>query len=103
MDDRRIQQGEAPAPTKERSLGSQIRLWGGLAGAALLLLLLFQNLNRTDVTFLFWEWEVPLVLALIIAAVLGAVAAQVFGYFRRRAKEAELLERAAARRDGDKR
>lgn len=102
MDDRRPQQ-EQDQPDNGRSLGGQIRLWGGLAGAALLLLLLFQNLNRTDVTFLFWEWEVPLVLALVLAAALGALAAQVFGYFRRRAKEAELRERAAARRDDKKR
>lgn len=100
MDERAAVQ-EQPA-VEQRSLVGQIRLWGGIGGAALLVLFLVQNLDDARVRFLFWKFDIPLIFALIASAILGAVAVQVFGFFRRRAKEAALRERAAFQRERDR-
>ena len=102
MDDRRMQQDDDQPPAQEASLGGRIRLWGGIAAAAVLAIFLLQNLNETAVTFLFWEQEIPLIFALVISAALGAIASMLFSYLRRRSKEAELRERAALQREKDR-
>jgi uncharacterized integral membrane protein len=90
----------APAAEKapeERSLLGQARLWGGGAGALLLVLFLVQNLQQAQVNFLWFEWKVRLIFALVGSAILGAVASMLIGFFRRRAQEANL--RTRSRRD----
>jgi uncharacterized integral membrane protein len=96
--DQRRDREHQPA-TDQRSIMSQVRLWGGIACAVLLVIFLVQNLEDANVEFLFWNLEMPLIFALIGAAALGAVAVQVFGYLRRRAKDEEQRERAAASRE----
>jgi len=88
------------APVEERSFLGQVRLWGGIAGAALLILFLVQNLQQAEVNFLWFEWNVRLIFALIGSAILGAIASMLFGFFRRRSQQAET--RAQLRRERDR-
>lgn len=66
----------------------------GLGGAAitlivvgvLLLVFVLQNLEDANVDFLFWETDVSIGLALLIAAALGFVLGWGFAWMRRRAR-----------------
>ena len=57
-----------------RSAATQWRLWLSLAAVALLLLFLLQNLQKVTVHFLWMDWSAPLIWALLISALAGAVA-----------------------------
>lgn len=63
----------------------------GLRGAALgtagLLLVIFilQNLNRANIDFLFWDWDVAVAMPIGIAAALGFVVGWSVNWLRRRA------------------
>ena len=91
---------EAAELAEERSFLGQIRLWGGIAGAALLVLFLVQNLQEAEVNFLWFEWNVRLIFALIGSAILGAIASMLIGFFRRRSQQAEM--RAQLRRERER-
>jgi uncharacterized integral membrane protein len=52
----------------------------------LLLIFILQNLDRSDIDFLFWDADVAIALAIVVAAVLGFVIGWAFGRMRRRAK-----------------
>lgn len=76
-----------------RSLTENVRLGLGIAGSVLLLLFLVQNFEDANINLLWFEFTMPLFFALLAAAILGALASMAFGFFRRRAKEAEQKER----------
>jgi uncharacterized integral membrane protein len=76
----------------------RIRLGLGIAGAIVLVIFLVQNLESTTISFLFWEWDMPLIFALIASAVLGALAWGIVGFLRRRAQDAELRAEVAGDR-----
>jgi uncharacterized integral membrane protein len=80
---------EAPG----RGFFGNIRFWGGMGAGALLVLFLLQNLQEVQVDFLWWSYEIQMVFALLIAAVLGAVTALFFTFMRRRARRQERRER----------
>jgi uncharacterized integral membrane protein len=82
-----------------RSLTDNLKLGGGIAIIAALVIFLLQNLEDADVTFLFWEWTFPLFFALLLAAGLGAIVAWMFTTFRGRAerKRQEALYESAVR------
>lgn len=81
---------EAPAPRRATSdplRGSRTSgLWFAVVGSAIILVLLIvfiaQNTDPVDVTFLGWEGETPLAVALLIASVAGLVLAAVAGTLR---------------------
>jgi uncharacterized integral membrane protein len=75
---------------------SRIRLGAGIGGLGLLIIFLLQNLQTSTVHFLWFDWEVRTVFALLAAAICGALASMLFGFFRRRARRSE---RRDARRD----
>jgi uncharacterized integral membrane protein len=103
MEERRALKEDAAAPpVEERSLLGQIRLWGGLAGVALLAVFLVQNLDDARVNFLWFDWDIPLIFALIASAILGALASMLFGFFRSRAREADIQARVALRREQER-
>jgi|CXWL01.1.fsa_nt_gi uncharacterized integral membrane protein len=84
-----------PADLEEpRSIGAQIRLWGGLIAGALLVLFLLQNLQRVEVNFLWFEWHARMVVALLAAALLGATTTMLIGFIRRRSQAAATRTRA---------
>lgn len=97
--DRDQAQQATPYPEAEGpGIIDRIRLGIGVVGAILLVIFLLQNLDSTKIKVLFWSWDMPLIFALIASAVLGALAWGIAGFFRRRAKEAELRADIAADR-----
>ena len=72
----------ASASTSERKLSA------GLIGtgvvAVILLIFIFQNTGKTKVTWLFFDSRPPLWLALLVAAVAGAVVSELVGWAIRR-------------------
>jgi uncharacterized integral membrane protein len=80
--------------TPSRSLADNIRFGLGIGGGALLVLFLAQNFEDASINLLWFEFTMPLFFALLMAAVLGALATMALGFFRRRAKEAQLKDRA---------
>ena len=55
----------------------------------LLVIFVLQNLDHSDIDFLFWDADVAIALAIVIAAVLGFVIGWAFGRMRRRAKDSD--------------
>ena len=89
--ERRAAQIEIEEP---RSALSQIRLGLGVAGLALLILFLVQNLQHVDVNFLWFEWHVRLIYSLIATAFLGALTSMLLSFIRRRSQAAAARARA---------
>lgn len=76
----------APVPTgHEMTLTERVRLWGGIAVVALLILFFAQNLDDADIQFLWFTWNVPLFFALLLSAIFGAVATLGIATIRSRA------------------
>ena len=90
-DQSEIADGPAEEPQGRSFLGN-VRFWGGLGAGALLVLFLAQNLQKAEVNFLWMSYEIRLIFALLIAAVLGGVMVLLFSYFRRRARRRERRE-----------
>ena len=87
MDDearRRIDQPQLQV--EERSLGDNLRLVGGVTLLLGLLLFLAQNFDKTQISFLWFDWDLPLVLALILSAAVGSIATWLFATFRGRSE-----------------
>ena len=89
-------------PVDEPSVMDRVRLFGGVGGAILLAILLVQNLKSAEIHFLWMSWDIPLVLALIASAVLGALVWALVGFFRHRAQDAAMRAEVRAERRRDK-
>jgi uncharacterized integral membrane protein len=63
-------------------------------GTAALLLVIFilQNLDKANIDFLFWDWDVAIALPIGIAAALGFVIGWTVNHVRRRARRARRAE-----------
>jgi uncharacterized integral membrane protein len=72
-----------------RSTGDWIKLGGGLAGGGALILFFLQNLQEVSVNFLWFEWNLALIWALLAAAILGAVSSFAFSALRGRGRRRE--------------
>ena len=57
-----------------------------IAAGILLLIFFLQNLERANIDFLFWDWDVATALPIGIAAALGFVIGWSVNWLRRRAK-----------------
>jgi uncharacterized integral membrane protein len=69
------------APEKKGiSIGA---IFGGLAGL-LALIFIFQNTESTNISFLLWEFDLPIWVWALILFLLGAVAGYGFNWHRRR-------------------
>jgi uncharacterized integral membrane protein len=79
---------DSPPPRRRGSLPSSRvgRAWTALVPAGLVLgvvlIFVLQNLQRSDVAFLAWSGELPLGVALLVSAVLGALAVFLLGSVR---------------------
>ena len=58
----------------EMSFSERLRLYGGVAIIAVLILFFLQNLHEAEVRFLWFEWETRVIWALLVSAVFGAIA-----------------------------
>lgn len=77
---------KAPPVSEGRSQFGLVRLWVGIAAGCLLVLFLFQNLQKAEVNFLWMSYDIRTIYALLIAAALGALTALSIGYLRGRAR-----------------
>ena len=85
-----MESGQRAGQPAERPLGERIKLGAGITAAGLLLLFLLQNLQEATIHFLWFDWEVALILALLLAAIVGAAATWLLTTFRwRRRRESK--------------
>lgn len=68
--------------------GTPLRLFGGLGAVGLLALFLLQNLQDAEINFLWFEWNIPVIWALLASAAFGAIAAFAFSTLRGRRPKA---------------
>jgi uncharacterized integral membrane protein len=73
-------------PVEERTLGDNLRLAGGAALVLVLVLFFAFNFESTDIDFLVFDVEMPLVFALLASAILGGIATWLFTTLRGRAE-----------------
>jgi lipopolysaccharide assembly protein A len=69
--------------TRPRGQETNWKLWAGLVALIILVVFVVQNSQEVEVDFLFTTTSTPLIFALLIAAVLGAVVAWLFPRVRR--------------------
>ncbi|HEX5938516.1 MAG TPA: LapA family protein [Actinomycetota bacterium] len=67
-----------------------------IVAGVLLVILFLQNLDDANIDFLFWDWDVAIGAAILVAAALGFVLGWGFAWLRRRARR---LDRREDRRD----
>jgi uncharacterized integral membrane protein len=70
------------------SRGVPVRLIAGGVGVAVFVLFLLQNLQDAEINFLWFDWNIPVVFALLASAVFGAIAALAFTTLRARRRAA---------------
>ena len=87
MDDQaRQRMTQAPAPVEERSLADNIRIGLGVALLLALALFFIQNFDEQEISFLWFNWELPLVFALVLSAAVGGLATWLFSTLRGRSE-----------------
>jgi uncharacterized integral membrane protein len=87
MDDQaRQRMPEATEPLEERSLADNVRLGGGIALLLALVLFFAQNFDDANISFLWFDWELPLVFALVLSAAVGGLATWLFTTLRGRSE-----------------
>jgi uncharacterized integral membrane protein len=85
MDDEASRRMAQTAPAvEERSLGDNLRIGGGVALLLGLALFLVQNFDEAQINFLWFDWELPLVFALLLSAAVGSLATWLFTTLRGR-------------------
>ena len=65
-------------------LGATILITTGI----LLAIFLLQNMDEANVDFLFWDWDIAIAWAILIAAALGFVLGWIVAWIRRRSRRA---------------
>lgn len=82
--------GEHPrtstSTVSERSATDNARLGIAIALTAALVLFFAQNFDEAKISFLWFDWEMPLVVALLISALVGAAAAALLATLRGRVR-----------------
>jgi uncharacterized integral membrane protein len=73
-----------PDPHQRRDEGTNWRRWALLAAAVVLIVFVIQNSQAVSVDFLFTTTDTPLIFALLIAGVLGALIGWLAPRVRRR-------------------
>jgi uncharacterized integral membrane protein len=76
----------APLPPVEKQ-GTNWRRWLIGIVVVLLLILIFQNSQKVEVHFFFADTHTPLIFALLIATILGALVGWLLPHLRRRGKD----------------
>ena len=77
------------AVVSERSATDTVRIGIAIALTAALVLFFAQNFDEAKISFLWFDWEMPLVVALLISALIGAAAALLFSTLRGRARRVQ--------------
>jgi uncharacterized integral membrane protein len=77
---------QAPVQVEERSLADNLRLGGGAVLLLALAIFLLQNLDDAEINFLWFDWKLPLVFALVLSAAVGSLATWLFTTIRGRSE-----------------
>jgi uncharacterized integral membrane protein len=83
------EQHDSAAAGPQRSATDQAKLAGAVTAGLLLLVFLLQNVQQTTIHFLWFDWHMSLILALLLAAIAGAAATWFLTTFRWRRERAE--------------
>ena len=87
MDDQaRERLAQTQEPVEQRSLGDNVRIGVGVALLLALALFLIQNFDEAQINFLWFDWELPLVFALVLSAAVGSLATWLFTTLRGRSE-----------------
>jgi uncharacterized integral membrane protein len=86
MDD--DERGTAPQKpmAEKRTLTDDVRLGGGIGIVLALVLFFAQNFDDAKISFLWFDWTMPLVFALLISAAFGGLSTWLFSTLRGRAE-----------------
>lgn len=60
-------------PKEPQDLSDQLRLGGFVLAAVALLLFFFQNTQDATIHFLWFDWDIQMIWALVLSAALGAI------------------------------
>jgi uncharacterized integral membrane protein len=82
--DREQFRDDARELVEQASLWDRIKLVGGLTALGLLVLFLLQNLQEVEVHFLWFDWSIRLLFALMLSAAFGGLGAILIGTLSRR-------------------
>src|SRR5512134_1388063 len=87
MDDQaRPRTSQTTAPVEERSLADNARIGLGVALLLALALFFIQNFDEEEISFLWFDWNLPLVFALVLSAAVGGLATWLFTTLRGRSE-----------------
>ncbi len=86
MDDHERGTAEPEPIAEERTVTDNIRLGGGIGIVLALVLFFAQNFDDAKISFLWFDWTMPLVFALLISAAFGGLATWLFSTLRGRAE-----------------
>lgn len=86
MDDRERDTAAQEPLAGERTVTDNIRLGGGIAVVLALVLFFAQNFDDAKISFLWFDWTMPLVFALLLSAAFGGLATWLFSTLRGRAE-----------------
>jgi len=81
--DREQFRDDARELVEQASLWDRIKLVGGLTALGLLVLFLLQNLQEVEVHFLWFDWSIRLLFALMLSAAFGGLGAILIGTLSR--------------------
>ena len=77
---------------RQRSFMDNARLFGGIGAVALLLLFFLSNFQEAEIKFLWMEWDIAMIWALLLSALVGAIAAWLFSTIRGRGRQRALRQ-----------
>lgn len=86
MDDHERGTAAQESMAEERTITDNIRLGGGIGIVLALVLFFAQNFDDAKISFLWFDWTMPLVFALLISAAFGGLATWLFSTLRGRAE-----------------
>ena len=91
---------EQSASSSFRDLVSQIsaRMVLGFLAAVALIVFIAQNTDDVGVSFLGWDWDIPLFLLLLVTVALSALCTVIIGWFIRRRRQPEMVGMYMGRR-----
>ncbi len=84
MRNREQSRDDAQEFIEQASLWDRIKLGAGLTALGLLALFLLQNLQEVEVHFLWFDWSIRLLFALMLSAAFGGLGAVLIGTLSRR-------------------
>ena len=75
---------DSPSTDPQRPLWQNPRIVAAAVGTLIFVIFAAQNSGSTSVDFLFWGFEMSLILLMILCAVIGAAIWELIKYLRRR-------------------